>query len=402
MSNYASELARHWRLDPEVIFLNHGSFGACPSVVLEEQSRLRDELEREPLTFLDRELYGRLGIAREALATFVGAGADDIAFVTNATTGVNAVLRSLKFEAGDELLLSNHEYNACRNVIYYIAERWGAKPVVFDIPFPLTGDDDVVEAMLRKVTPRTRLLLIDHITSPTALVLPVKHMVDEMQARGIDTLVDGAHAPGMLPLDLTTLGAAYYTGNCHKWLCTPKGSAFLHVRPDRKRLIKPTVISHGYNMQVPDEKRFRVEFDWTGTADPSPWLCIPRAIELLSSFYPDGMAGHMRHNRELSISARRYLMQRFDVSAPCPENMLGSMASLPMPDNVLGSPEGMPWKDWMFEALYRRFNIEVIVLPWPATPRRILRICAQAYNSMRQYEILADAVTELLAEEGHK
>jgi len=402
MSNYASELARHWRLDPEILFLNHGSFGACPTAVLEEQSRLRDQLEREPLTFLDRELYGRLNTAREALADFLGAGSDDIAFVTNATTGVNAVLRSLRFEAGDEILLSNHEYNACLNVVYYIAERWGARPVVFDIPFPLHNADEVVEAALAEVTPRTRLLLIDHITSPTALVLPVKRLVDEMQARGIDTLVDGAHAPGMLPLHLNELGAAYYTGNCHKWLCTPKGSAFLHVRQDRKRLIKPAIISHGYNMQVPEEKRFRVEFDWTGTADPSPWLCIPKAIEFLSTLYPDGMTGYMRRNRELAAAARRYLMQRFDIPAPCPEDMLGSMATLPMPDNVLGSPEGMPWKDWMFEALYNRFNIEVTVQPWPAAPGSMLRVCAQAYNTMKQYEVLGDALTELLAEEGYR
>ena len=256
-----NHLADRWLLDPEVIFLNHGSFGATPKAVLDEQSRIRLRIEREPLVFFDHDYLKELDQARAVLAGFLGARTDDLAFVVNATTGVNTVLRSLRLERGDQLLVTDHEYDACRNAIDAVAADSGAEVVVASIPFPLSSESEVVEAVIEKVTPRTRLLLIDHATSQTGLLLPVEQLVKEAQARGVEVLVDGAHAPGMVALDLDTLGAAYYTGNLHKWTCAPKGAAFLHVREDRRDGVRPLVISHGANAKSIKRSRFHLEHD---------------------------------------------------------------------------------------------------------------------------------------------
>ncbi|MBL8738755.1 MAG: aminotransferase class V-fold PLP-dependent enzyme [Planctomycetes bacterium] len=391
-----SPLAAHWDLDPDVVFLNHGSFGACPRVVLAEQQRLRRELEAEPVRFLHRELEARLDAARAALAAFVGAEADDLAFVPNATTGVNTVLRSLAFAPGDELLVTDHEYNACRNVLDFVAAGSGARVVVVPLPFPIEGPHVVVERVLAAVTARTRLLLVDHVTSPTGLVLPVAELVAALHARGIDTLVDGAHAPGMLPLDLCTLGAAYYTGNCHKWLCTPKGSALLHVRADRQQRIRPLVLSHGANSRRTDRSRFRLEFDFPGTHDPTPYLCVPAALQFLAGLLPGGIAAVQRHNHELAVAGRDLLCRTLGIAPPAPTSMLGSLAAVPLPqggDELVG-PLGL---DPLQHALFERHRIEVPVMRWATPKLRLLRISPQVYQSREQHDHLARALAVELA-----
>jgi isopenicillin-N epimerase len=375
-----------WCLDPSVTYLNHGSFGACPSAVLAAQTVLRLEMEREPVDFLVTRLPARLDAAREALAVFLGADPADLVFVPNATAAVNAVLRSLSLGPGDELLLTNHTYAACRKTADFVAERTGARVVVATLPFPCRAEEDIIEAVLHCVSPRTRLALIDHVTSPTALILPAARLISALQARGIDTLVDGAHAPGMIPLGLSALGAAYYTGNAHKWLCAPKGAAFLHVRRDRQARLHPTVISHGYSAG------FRAEFDWIGTIDPTPWLCIPESLRFIGSLLPGGWSQVMATNRALSLQARALLLRSFGIEAPCPEAMIGSMASIPLPAAAPGSP-AEPFDRDTLHAWFRERGIETWLYPHPVP---LLRISAQLYNDMSQFEQLARLLEETL------
>jgi isopenicillin-N epimerase len=391
-----SALSAAWSLDPDIVFLNHGSFGATPKRVLQEQSELRARIERQPVRFFIRELEALLDEVREELGRFLGADPNDLALVPNATTGVNTVLRSLDFGPGDELLTTSHAYNACANALAYVAERAGAKVVTASVPFPVEGPETVMNAVLSAVSERTRLVLLDHITSPTGVAFPVERLVPLLQGRGVEVLVDGAHAPGMLPLHLDALGAAYYTGNCHKWLCAPKGAAFLHVRRDRQDRIQPLVISHGRNAPRVDRSRFRLDFDWGGTDDPTAWLCVPSALRALEGLTPGGWPEVMARNHALAVAGRRLLCAALGVAAPCPETMLGSLAAVKLPD-AEGPPRSFLATDPLQDLLLEEKSIEVPVFRWPAAPSRWLRVSAQLYNSAEQYGFLAQSLVELLA-----
>lgn len=388
-----------WTLDERVTFLNHGSFGACPKRVLEAQAEYRARMEAEPVRFLARELESLLDASRAALAGFVNAAPEDLAFVPNATAGVNSVMRSLRFSPGDELLTTDQEYNASRNALEFAAQRDGAKAVVVPLPFPIASPSRVVEAMLAAVTPRTKLALVDHVTSQTGMVMPVEPLVRELTARGVDVLVDGAHAPGMVPLDLRALGAAYYTGNCHKWICAPKGAALLYVRRDLQPRIRPLAISHGANSPRTDRSRFQIEFDWTGTLDPSAYLCVREAIEYMGSLLPGGWPALREANRRKALAGRKVLCAALGVAEPCPEEMIGSLAAVPLPDGT-GEPMKSPlYTDALQERLMDVHGVEVPIVPWPAPPKRLVRISAQLYNTPAQYKHLAEAlVTELESE----
>ena len=389
---------QHWLLDRDIIFLNHGSFGACPRRVLEVQNEWRERMERQPLQFLARELEPQLDAARAALAHFVGANSEDLVFVPNATQGVNTVLRSLAFQSGDELLVTDQEYNACRNALEFVAERSGARVVVVNLPFPVSDAEEIVAPILAGVTPRTRLALVDHVTSQTGMVLPIARVVAELNRRGVDTLVDGAHAPGMVPLNLTQLDAAYYSGNCHKWLCAPKGAALLHVRRDRQPLIRPLTISHGANSARTDRSRFLLEFGWQGTFDHAAFLSVPEAIRFLGSLLPGGCPAVMVANRSLALAARKILCASLQIPEPCPAEFIGSLAAVPLPEAAPDAWPRLPINEYpLQDALRESHRIEVPIVSWPAPPKRVVRISAQLYNSLPQYEFLARMLVRELA-----
>lgn len=387
-----SELASAFCLDPTITFLNHGSFGACLRVVLESQQRIRDRLESEPVRFFMRELEPLLDASRRALATFLGADEGGIAFVANATTGVNAVLGSLELGAGDALLVTDHAYNACRNALDFHAQRRGAEVVVAGLPFPLAHPDEIVESVLACVTPKTRVALLDHVTSPTGIILPIERLVSELDARGVDALIDGAHAPGMVALDLAKLGAAYYAGNLHKWVSAPKGAAFLYVREDKRAAVRPTVISHGANSQRKDKSRYQLEFDWQGTVDPSAFLVVPHAISAMAALVPGGFSAVMQRNQSLALRARTTLCDALGERPAAPDSMIGALAAVRLPDASTSAP---PLVDPIQDDLFHRFRIEVPVMPW-GFPNRWIRISAQLYNDDDDYARLARSLCEVL------
>jgi isopenicillin-N epimerase len=393
MSESSARKGGAWLLDPEVTFLNHGSFGSCPQPVLDVQGDFRRRFEREPVRFVDRMLEGLLDETRVSVGAFVGADPEDLAFVANATTGVNTVLQSLPLGKADDLVVTDHAYNACRNALDHCAERTGARVQVVRVPFPVRDPDEILASVLSVITPRTRLALLDHVTSPTALIFPVARLVRELTARGVETLIDGAHAPGMVPLDLRAIGATYYTANFHKWCCAPKGAGMLYVQRDRQKQIRPLVISHGATSQRTNRSRFLLEFDWTGTQDMSAILSIPYALRYLDGLVPGGFTALMPMNHALALEARRILADRLHLQLPCPDEMVGSMAAMPLPGAASNDAESL------HTALQDRWKIEVPVFPWPAMPERLVRVSAQIYNHRAEYERLADALASELARE---
>ena len=386
-----SPLAKHWNLDPECVFLNHGSFGATPTVIREEQRKWMDLLENEPVRFYEDLAMEFMQEARDSLAEMLNCDADDLALVENATTGVNTILRSLEFNEGDEILIPDHAYQACRNALDYVSKRWGAKVVTVNIPFPIDGPEVATELIMAGLTERTVLVMIDTVTSPTGLRMPFEELVALIEGRGVSVLLDAAHGIGMVPLDLTALGASYTTSNCHKWLCAPKGSAFLHVRNDHQLKIHPLVISHGMTFPLGETTRFRHEFDWTGTRDISAFCSIPATIEYLPTLIHGGWNAIMAHNHDLAMAGRKILCERLGIEAPCPESMITCIATLRLP---AGGGGGIPLHepDPLHKVLQEKYNIQVPVWSWHSPEGRYFRISAQLYNHIDEYHYLAEAL----------
>jgi isopenicillin-N epimerase len=374
-------------LDPEVVFLNHGSFGATPRPVFEAYQEWQRRLERQPVQFLAGELMGHLRQARQALGEYVGALADDLAFVPNATVGVNLVARSLALEPGDEVLTTDHEYGACDNVWDFVSRKTGALVVRQPIPLPVMSAEDILEQFWRGVTPRTKVIFISHITSPTALHLPVEAICQRARQTGILTLVDGAHAPGQIPLDLGALGADFYTGNCHKWLSAPKGSGFLYVRAECQRLIEPLVVSWGWGENNPfrNGSRYVDILQWYGTHDPSAYLSVPAAIRFQSEH--DWPAVRQRCHALLCQAMGR--IGKLTGLAPLYPEQGGfyhQMATIPLPP-VADLPAFQ-------RRLYQEYHIEIPGILWHG--RHFLRISVQGYNTQADIDALLDALSELL------
>jgi len=388
-----------WDLDPTITYLTHGTYGACPRPVLEYQRSLLAELEANPIRFLTRELEGRLDEARTAVAAFLRADPRGLVPVPNATTGVATVLESLRLRPGDELLTNDHEYNATLNALETVAERARARVVRVTIPLPIRHPEEVVEATLAGVTPRTRLALLSHVTSPSGIVFPIESLVRELDRLGVDTLVDAAHAPGMVPIDVAELGAAYWTGNGHKWLCAPKGSGVLHVREDRRDRVLPLVTSHGRNDARMDRPALWKEFDWQGTGNPTPFLALPEAIRVIGALSPGGWAAHMAANRALVLQARDLLQETLGVEPIVPDSMVGAMAGISLP--LSAQPIDDDAVNALTTSLAAEDRIEVPVNAFPVPAAResgagptaaLLRISAQRYNEPADYDLLAQAL----------
>ena len=401
-----------WALDPNVTYLNHGSFGACLREVLQVQQRWRDRVDANPTSFLGRELEDLLDWVRSEIGAFVGADADDLALTTNATAGINIVLRSLVLRPGDEVLATDHAYNASLNALRFVAERSGARVILARIPFPCPDPDAAYTAIMSRVTPRTRLAMIEHVTSPTALVLPLERLVPALMARGVGVLVDGAHGPGQVPLDLRTLDPDWYAATAHKWVCAPKGTGFLYVRRDRQATIRPLAISHGANDRRTDRSRFRLEFDWTGTFDPSAFLTIPAAIDGMAEVMKGGWESIRAANRELAARARDVLAESTDAVPGGPASMSAAMASLVLPFAPRSRERAEEARGAITAGLLER-RIEVPLIPWPSpwlidsgdlppdTPLGLLvRVSAQLYNRIGQYERLASILAGLVEANG--
>jgi isopenicillin-N epimerase len=405
LHRHNSELAARWQLATDLVFLNHGSFGATPTEVLLAQRAYQDQLEADPIAFLapERDLEGKLDDVRSRLASFVSAPADCLGFVRNATDGVNAVLRSFPFETGDEIIVTNHAYNACVNAVHYAAQCFNqrlpnqapVRVVEAKIPFPLADAHQVVDQIRACINPRSKLLLIDHITSPTGLIWPIAEVIQMAHQHGVRVLVDGAHGPGMVELDLSALCADYYTANHHKWLCAPKVSGFLYVDKRWQAEVRPTVISHAANRPRPARSRFIAEFDWTGTFDPTPLLALPHALDFLESLCPGGIRQLMQENRQKALNGRQLVLDALQLECPAPVDMIGSLAAVPLPDSRFDQQKLSQLKT----RLYDDYRIELPIFPTIdhcGYSGYILRIAMQAYNDLNQIEKLVAALKQLL------
>lgn len=381
------ELKSLFLLDPEVIFLNHGSFGATPRPVFKIYQEWQRRLEQQPVQFLGREFADKLLTARDCLGTYFNSRAADLVFIPNATYGVNVIARSLQLQPGDEILTTDHEYGACDKVWTYICQQRDARYIRQPINVPFESETLVAEQLLNAITPRTRLIFLSHITSPTALRFPVEIICQVARQAGILSLIDGAHAPGQIPLDLPAIGADFYTGNCHKWMMSPKGAAFLYAHPEVQNLVKPLVISWGWeaDAQFSTGSVFIDHHQWTGTHDPAAALSVPAAINFQTTYHWDEVRAQCHALLESAVTRISELTGLAPL-AVSGHRFYTQMASLPLPplDDV-----------HTFQSrLYKDYKIEIPCLEWNGQP--LLRISLQGYNQPTDIDRLVEALTTML------
>jgi isopenicillin-N epimerase len=388
-ARFGRHLREQWALDPRIIYLNHGTVGAPPRRVLEAQQRIRDEMELQPSRFLLRELTAiaaganppaipRMRAAAARVAEFVGSRAGDLVFVDNATTGANAVLRSFDFRPGDEILMLDGCYGAVLNAARYVARRSQAEVRVVELPYPLEGPEAIVSVFTAGIGPKTRLAVIDHIMSESALLLPVAEIAAACRARGVPVLVDGAHAPGAIALDIPSLGVDWYTGNLHKWAMSPHTSAILWTSPERQEDLHPVVISWGL------DQGFTTEFDLVGTRDPSAHLASPEGIDFMREL---GVREMQAYNHALAWEAGELLTRRLGTSIGKPERMVGTMVTVPLPERAGRTRDQA---NLLRDALLFEDQIEIQMHAW--RDRLWARVSAQVYNDLRDVERLAEAL----------
>jgi isopenicillin-N epimerase len=377
------DLAALFPWDRSYVFLNHGSFGSVPHEVRAAQDRWRSEIEARPIEMLGRRIGELLEPARAAVAGFVGTDPNRLGFVVNATDGINAVLRSLSWRAGDEIVVLDHVYNAMRQSVRRLGDEFGVEMRVVSVPLPVRGPEDFVRAVVAAFGPRTRMVLIDHITSPTALVVPVARIVEEARSRGIYALVDGAHAPGSIELAVDAIGADAYTANLHKWCCAPKGCAFLSVSGARADSTHALATSHPYR------EGFVREFEWQGTRDMTPWLAAPAALAFFDRF---GWRRVREHNHAMATWSQAFLSECWDTEPLSPRDgsMLASMAPIAVPEAVQHRFESVAA---LQAHLYAQDRIELPVIDWHG--RWHVRVSCHIHTAPWMVERLAEAVRTL-------
>jgi len=375
-----TDLKSLFLLDPTVTFLNHGSFGACPIPVFETYQNWQRELERQPVEFLGRRADDLLDNARAAIGAYLNADPDDLIFVPNATVAINTVARSLPLQPDDEVLSTDHEYGAMDYTWQFICGKTGAHYIRHSIPLPVHTPEAIVESLWAQVTPRTRVLFISHITSPTALIFPAAELCRRAREAGILMLIDGAHVPGQIPLDLTALDADFYAGNFHKWLCAPKGSGFLYARRDLLPLIEPLVISWGW---LPDST-FVSRNQWQGTRDIAAFLSVPAAIEFQQAHHWDTVRADCH---ELARQARTRLSGLTGLAPISPDSpdWFAQMVSIPLPacDPIV-----------VKQRLYDGYRVEVPLTAWNG--QNLIRISFQGYNTAEDLDCLVSALSKIL------
>lgn len=378
------QLRPQFLLDESVIFLNHGSFGACPRPVFADYQAWQLRLERQPVLFLGREYDTLMAEAMVPLAEYVNASPEDLIYVTNATAGVNIVAKSLQLQAGDEVLTTDHEYGACTYAWQHELAKVGAVYVEHPIPYPLTTHDDFIEAFWAGVTPRTKVIYLSHITSPTGLTFPVKAICERAREAGIITVIDGAHAPGHIPVDLKAIDADFYTGNLHKWLCAPKGAAFLYVRPEFQPQMIPLWISWGYLPGSSYVQRMQLQ----GTRDPASFLTVPSALRFQAEHHWGGIR---ERSHQLVKEARQRILDIWGLTPITPESVdwFYQMAAMPLPADTNA--------DLLKATLYDRYHIEIPIVVWQ--DKKFIRISIQGYNNHQDVDALVNALQELTREE---
>lgn len=377
-------LQSEFLLKPEVIFLNHGSFGACPRTVFKVYQQWQLELERQPVEFLGRRITNLMAYSRSQLAAFLGAAPEDIVYFPNPTTAINMVARNIKLREGDEVLATNHEYGAMDRTWRFVCHQRSARYINFPIGLPVTDQAAFVEDFWRGVTHKTRVIFISHITSPTALIFPVAEICQRAHQAGILCIVDGAHAIGQIPIDLTAIGADMYTGACHKWLCAPKGAAFLYASKAVQAWLDPLVISWGYESEQPSASQFIDYHEWQGTNDISAYLSVPAAINFQKK-HKWSVIQQSCH--QLALEARQQINALTKLDTICPDEggWFAQMCALLLPPVDT---------DTLKTRLYDEFHIEVPVYKWNGLP--ILRISIQAYNDQDDIDRLIEALSILL------
>jgi isopenicillin-N epimerase len=382
-----AQAGHEYLLRPGIAFLNHGSFGACPRPVFETYQCWQRELAAQPVEFLGRRLHDLLAAAREQLAAYVGTDADNLVFVPNATHGMNIVARSLHLAPGDEVLGTTHEYGAVERIWRFICEQSGAQYRPQPLPLPVASPETLIDQFWQGVSERTRVIVVSHITSPTALIFPVAAICRRAAAQGILTVIDGAHAPGQIDLELDALQADFYTGNCHKWLCAPNGAGFLYARPDRQPLLRPLVVSWGWQARNPGPSPFQDYFEWTGTADPSAYLSVPAAIAFQEQHdWPQVRAAC----HALAAEARQRIAALTGLDQLCPDSpdWWGQMCAVPLPISERAAAEALK------HALWETYQVEVPIVEWQ--DRFFVRVSIQAYNSPNDVDRLVDGLAHLL------